>query len=536
MPEHQTEAMPSGLRRPRDTAAGADTAVVIGLALIFLLLCVFVQYSTGAWNAAFTAYPDEPSHFLSSVMIRDYFASGMTSSPLSFARNYYSHYPFFAVGYWPPFYYVVTAFTFLVLGVGRAQALLVSALAAAGSATMLVILLRKRCGLVIAACAGFVFLSLPEVQHWFSAVMTDEMVAFLCLAAGVRLLIYLDRPTAGNAVFCGLCCACAVLTKYSAAYICVVPLAACILLRRFDIVKKRSFFILHATIAAIAGPWILATMHGIAVGLPAAQSESMTKRIESSVRLAFGIFPLSLMIVVLLGLVMLIALRTKWRQDLVIVALLCLGSFSLLIASPVDPEPRYFLGIAASILALAFAGWVAALNRTRSKTIAPGMAVALAILFLPTHLGKFPRAPDSPIGPIVKVVTSNPAWAGKRIVVAPDFEGPMIAEFAIHDHARPGYTLLRPSKLFSSEDWFGKHYISRYDSVQELAASFSQSNPADLIVWHSRPSYALRTHERLMDQMLSGGSLSWRKSASLPSSASDGSAWSVYEFVPGQPY
>jgi 4-amino-4-deoxy-L-arabinose transferase-like glycosyltransferase len=529
MPELQTEAKPSGLKRLRDIAP-------FGLSLLFLLLCVLVQYSTGAWSAAFTAYPDEPSHFISSVMIRDYFASGMTSSPMSFARSYYSHYPFFAVGYWPPFYYLVTAITFLVLGVGRAQALVVSALAAAGSATMLVILLRKRCGLVIACCASFVFLSLPEVQHWFSAVMTDEMVAFLCLAAGVRLLIYLERPTAGNAVFCGICCACAVLTKYSAAYICVVPVATCLLLRRFDIMKKPSFLILHATFAAVAGPWILATMHGMATGLPSVQSDPVTTRIVSSACIAFSVFPLPLMIFVLLGLVALILLHTTWHADVVVIALLFVGSFSLVIASPVDPEPRYFLGTAAALLALAFAGWAAALNRTNASAVVSALAVVLTIAFMATHLGAYPRTPNSPIGSIVRAVISNPAWAGKRIIVASDFEGPMIAEFAVQDHARPGYMLLRPSKLFSDEDWFGKRYVSRYDSVQKLAASFTRKNPADLIIWHSRPSYVLRTHERLMEQMLNGNSLSWRKSASLPVAGSDGSTWSVYEFVSGEAY
>lgn len=521
MPEHQKGPQPSR---------------TIGLFVIFLALCLLVQYSTGAWNAAFTAYPDEPSHFISSVMIRDYFISGMISSPMSFARNYYSHYPFFAVGYWPPFYYLVTALTFLVLGVGRAQALAVSAFAAAGSATMLVILLRKRCGWIVASCAGFVFLGLPEVQHWFSAVMTDGMVAFLCLAAAVRLLIYLDRPTFGNAVFCGICCACAVLTKYSAAYICVVPLAACILLRRFDIVKKPSFIALHATFVILAGPWVLATMRGVATGLPSVQSDPMATRIVSSARIAFSIFPLPLMIFVLLGLIALIVFRAGWQPDVVVITLLGLGSFSLLIVSPVDPEPRYFLGIAAALLTLAFAGWVAALSRANAGAVVPALAVVLTIVFTATHLGVYPRPPNSSILSVVRAVTSNPAWAGKRIVVASDLEGPMIAEFAIQDHARPGFTLLRPSKLFSDEDWFGKHYVSRYDSVQKLAASFAGINPADLIVWHSRPSYALQTHERLMDQMLSGGSLSWRKSASLPVAGGDGSTWCIYEFVPGKAY
>lgn len=536
MPEQQTEARPSQLQRLRGTAAGADAAPVIILSLIFLAMCLLVQYSTGAWNAAFTAYPDEPSHFLSSVMIRDYLASGLRMSPLAFAKNYYSHYPFFAVGYWPPFYYIVTALTFLVLGVGRAQALLVSAIAAAGSAAMLVILLRKRCGLILAGCAGFVFLSLPEVQHWFSAVMTDEMVAFLCLAAAVRFLIYLERPTFGNAIFCGLCCAFAVLTKYSGAYICIVPVAACLLLRRFDIMKKPSFIVLHATFAIVALPWVVATMHGISVGLPDVQSGPIATRIVSSIHLTFGIFPLPLLIVVLLGLTTLVALRTAWREDLIVISLLGLGSFSLLVASPVDPESRYFLGIAAAVLALAFAGWQAALNRTGRRSASSAIAVVLTIAFVASYIGVYPRESGSPIASIVREVTSNPAWAGKRIIVASDFEGPMIAQFAIQDHARPGYMLLRPSKLFSSEDWFGKHYISRYDSVQKMAASFSATNPADLIIWHSRPSYVLRTHERLMDQMLSGGSLSWRKLPLPPVAGGDGSTWSVYEFVPGQAY
>jgi len=515
-------------------------AAVVALSALFLLLCLLVQHSTGAWNAAFTAYPDEPSHFISSVMIHDYFVSGMTTSPMSFARNYYNHYPFFAVGYWPPFYYLVTALSFLILGVGRAQALFVSALAAAGSASLLVILLRKRCGLVVAACSGFMFLSLPEVQHWFTAVMTDEMVVFFCLAAGVRLLIYLDRPTSFNAIFCGVCCACAVLTKYSGAYICVVPVAACILLRRFDVMKKPSFAVLYATFALVAGPWILATMKGIAVGLPAVQNDPIASRVASSLRFTLGVFPLPLMIFVLLGIVLLLvfpaAQPATSRADLVILALLCLGSFSLLIVSPVEPEPRYFLGVAAALLALSLGGWAAATNRTHSEPILSALAVVLTIAFMATHLGVYPRPADSPISSMVRAGTANPAWAGKRIVVASDLEGPMIAEFAIQDHARPGYVLLRPSKLFSDEDWFGKHYVSRYDSVQKLAASFSGTNPADLIVWHSRPSFALKTHERLMDQMLSGGSLSWRKSLSLPASGGDGSTWCVYEFVPGQAY
>src|SRR5712692_1215352 len=116
----------------------------IGVAASFLLLCVFIQGFTGAWDAPFFAYPDEPSHFVGAVMVRDYLASGLSSNPYEFARNYYSHYPFFAVGYWPPLFYVLTGFWFLCFGVGKSQALLLSAGAAAGMAWILYGLVRKR--------------------------------------------------------------------------------------------------------------------------------------------------------------------------------------------------------------------------------------------------------------------------------------------------------------------------------------------------------------------------------------------------------
>src|ERR1700691_305765 len=119
----------------------------------FLLLCLFVQGSTGAWNASFDSYPDEAGHFVGAVMARDYLASGFSSNPIDFAGQYYQHYPFFGVGYWPPLFYVLTGLWFLATGVGRFQALLVSAGAAAGMAWMLYTLVRKRAGFIGGFCA-----------------------------------------------------------------------------------------------------------------------------------------------------------------------------------------------------------------------------------------------------------------------------------------------------------------------------------------------------------------------------------------------
>ena len=95
--------------------------------------CLAVQGFSGTWSAGFGAYPDEASHFVGAVMVRDWLASGRWFTPLESARNYYAHYPFFAVGYWPPLFHISTGLWLLVAGVGRQQALLIPAIFAAGT-------------------------------------------------------------------------------------------------------------------------------------------------------------------------------------------------------------------------------------------------------------------------------------------------------------------------------------------------------------------------------------------------------------------
>lgn len=158
----------------------------------------------------------------------------------------------------------------------------------------------------------------------------------------------------------------------------------------------------------------------------------------------------------------------------------------------------------------------------------------LAAGVMATHLDAYRKPPESPIGRIVKTVVSDPSWSGRRIMVASDLEGAMIAEFAAQDLHRPGHELLRPGKLLARQDWFGHGYVSRYQTVEEMAAWFA-ANPVALIVWHSRPPSLLRTHERLMGEMLSRDSLSWHKIALFPQTGGDGSTWSIYEFVSPKP-
>src|SRR5579864_1999865 len=104
--------MGSGLR----PGLGLAAAVVLG----YWILVAAFQYFSGSANAAFGGYPDEPSHYLSGLMVRDYLVSHWPAQPLAYAANYYTHLPFIAVGYWPPLFYGLEGIWMTVFGYQRA--------------------------------------------------------------------------------------------------------------------------------------------------------------------------------------------------------------------------------------------------------------------------------------------------------------------------------------------------------------------------------------------------------------------------------
>jgi hypothetical protein len=125
---------------------------------------------------------------------------------------------------------------------------------------------------------------------------------------------------------------------------------------------------------------------------------------------------------------------------------------------------------------------------------------------------------------IVQAVTEQPEWTGKRILVAPDMEGSMIAEFVARDPRRPSYWLRRPSKRFASLDWFGGHYSARFSSASELMDEL-RADPVDLVIWHNIPIASQRMHEQQMQEALTRSPSDWQPLATFGS-------WTIYRYVP----
>ncbi|MGA2184808.1 MAG: glycosyltransferase family 39 protein [Bryobacteraceae bacterium] len=512
----------------RDAAPAATKWYGVWSLTFYLLVSLCIQWATGAWDASFVTYPDEPSHFVSSVMVHDYLVHGLSRNPMEFAQQYYKHYPFFAVGYWPPLFYILMGLWFMVVGVGRLQALLLVAAIASGCAWLVSVLVRRRTGDTAAFCAGLIFLTLPEVQLWFCAVMVDQTVVLFSLAAAVFVIRYFERPNWPNAVGFSVCAALTVLTKYSGLYVCALALGALFLLRRFDLLRLRSFWAQPVLLSALVAPWILWTAHLATVGLPQERPGAFVVRSIAFIRESFRIFPPILLALVILGLLVLVVRRRAWRADMAVVALYAVLLIGFLLASPVGAERRYLQPAAAALLVLSFEGWWTFVSAAMLRGAAWVKAVpALVLLVTAAICGmqvlRFRRIPNYPIRSVVRAITEQPAWSGKQILVAPDMEGAVIAEFVAEDPHRPSYWLRRPSKNFASLDWFGGHYTRRFSSTRELMDEL-RAHPVDLLIWHAIPADSLRPHERQMQETLLTSPAFWRPITSFGS-------WSIYQYI-----
>jgi hypothetical protein len=65
----------------------------IAYSLAFTALCLLVQVVSGGYQSDRGQTNDEAAHFVSSLMIFDYVFGHLGENPMSFAKNYYAHFP-----------------------------------------------------------------------------------------------------------------------------------------------------------------------------------------------------------------------------------------------------------------------------------------------------------------------------------------------------------------------------------------------------------------------------------------------------------
>jgi Dolichyl-phosphate-mannose-protein mannosyltransferase len=487
--------------------------------VLYFGLLVSMQRHLGAPQAEFggTEFPDEASHYISGLMFHDYLVQGMPQWPVRYATSYYIHIPYFAVGYWPPMFYVAESVWMICFGSARGEVLLLTALISALIAALLFFTTRGIVGAPAAFGIGLLFLLAPVVQQSGTAIMTDLPVALGTFVSILALARYVDSGSVKDAVLFGVLASCTILTKSSGFVLGALPPAAVLLTGRFHLFKRSSFWLMGIVVVVICGPWFLFTRDLISIGFV-----GIAKTFTGS----FLFFSLALWhnLGLLLALSLLGAWRLVTRRPLgglnaicMVVPVVAVLFFAI---SPTANEPRYLIAAFPPLLVLAASGfqWIAqaAAGRHASGRIVTPVLMAILVAGAAwAWLFDFPPIFPSPFRQSAEFVTSHPYEA---VLVNTDFEGPQIAEIASLEQRRArGRYLIRPSKMFARMNWMGSFYECRYKTPEEIETVI-ENLPVDLVILRREPAPTALLHERLLHQaVFETFSDRWRKVYSVSS-------------------
>jgi hypothetical protein len=453
-------------RTPGRFGAAFRSADPLVFAAMFAIV-ILTQLVTGAYTQSIGGYADEPGHFMSGLLIRDYIAAGLPWPPMSWAEAYYAHHPTLGIGYWPPLFYMAEAGWMLLFGYSRTSMLLFIAVICAALQYLLFRAARNHFGFATALGVATALPLIPAVAWSNSMIMTDVFVTLVAFAATLALGRCLETPSLKNGLLFGMLFGLALLTKLSAAFVLLAVPLAIVISRRFDILRRPALWIAAAVVCVTAGPWFLGMSHFTTRGLlpDHATHHFFVALKEYGEMLYKSTGPIVLVLAVAGGVV--ITLQKTQPYVWAAIAAHTVAVALLLAVSPVYMEARYAIAAMPAMLLLA--------AMTVSRLLAgarPAFRVAAITLVClsPVQLAEPVRvAVRNPAVHTAAKRLSEIALPGDAVLVSSDrFEGAMVAELATLEPRRPGRVTLRASKVFADMDWNATRYNLRFGSDSQL--------------------------------------------------------------------
>jgi len=446
------------------------SALLVAVLLAGLILAL--QVASGAYHCEIGE--DESSHYISGLMLHDYLATGLGQSPLGFLRTFYAHYPLVGIGHWPPFYYLLEAAWMLVFSPDRASVLLLSAAVTLATALVLYASLARRMGPLVAAVAAGIFVAAPIVQAGSQTVMLDVPTALACLLAMLAYVRYLANARARDAVLFALLAFVAMMVKGNGACLALLPPCAVLIGRRFDLLRRGTFWLPLPIVGVLAAPWYWLTYARAAAGFRFAWGFDFTL-LATSWNLRFLRESLGLPIVLLAaaGFVLVVARPRRAGGLAVGAAALFAAVWIFQVVVPAALQDRYLAPALPPLLILAAHALAAILERLAPARLRPPLlAGLLGLAFLLTS-ADLVRKQHHGVIEAVQQILAHPTQGNPAVLIAADSlqEAEAIVEIAMHDSNRPNLFAVRGSRLLGGGGYNNQDYEPRFQSTAEVMAA-----------------------------------------------------------------
>ena len=442
--------------------------------LFFGVVLVLIQWAGGAWTAEFDGYPDEASQFVTGRMIWQYLRVLPKENWISWAAQYYIHYPKVAVGKWPPGYHIAEALWSLPFGSSRISAMWLQWLLGLTALFGLYMLVRRQMPLWVTWGILAFAVASPVFQEGLQQTMSELgclLCAILFMHAVVRLLESPDR-LAISSVFIAF--AAAALTKGTAVSIAPVPVIAALATGRGFPWRSFKWQLIAGALVLIACLlWFAFTTD---VAYWGGMTGSLPWPIPKLPRLAGWGF----LIVAALGVT---------RQPLAVVSASMIAS-AIAVSWFVRAmnEPRHWIMVLPAVLILS--GYAL----TRSRPLVRGFVLVPAVLLFP-----WVWYHQIPTG-YVDFLRQLPLPA--RMLISSGYnsgEGAWITEVSINERY-PGSVVMRATKILSELSWNGEDYRLLVHSSDEVKKRLDEL--AINLVILDAPALFERPDQALLKNML----------------------------------
>ena len=516
------------------TSLRSNAAVFVSL----FLLVVLLQWMSGAYRSEFGGYPDEPAHYATSVMVRDYILSGHYSSPMQFAANYYRHYPKIAFGHWPPLLYAIQGLWMVLFSESRASVLLELALSTATAAYLLFWVARRFYGFRAGVLSAVLLTCLPIIQVYSNEEMAESLLLITTFCSALFFFRYLENHRWQDSFWFGIFCSLAILTKGNGWALVMIPPIAILLTRQWLLLRTWAFWIPVPVVGLLCMPWQVMTLEMAQRGWTGGAKPNVPYTLQALAEFAYitkDLVGWAILLLAALGFVyrIILAVRTKSVRpvDAVMFGLI----FSMWVFHSVVPagvEARKLINALPGILLFALAGgqWLgqAFSARVRSGShayIYPAIA-ASAVVFFCVETFTVPKEQHYGFTELSSYIESQPELKDAVILVSSEWdgEGLLISELMMQDR-RPGHTVLRANKLLSSSDWTGKATEILCSSTGELMQILTKKR-VRAVVLDTYPKRQIYRHNELILEAIRAYPDQWR----LRSTFGDGKI-QIYDFL-----
>lgn len=493
---------------------------------IFIYLVVlFFQCEEVAFTNEFGGHPDEAAHYVTGLMVSDYLSSVFNNAqdPLTYAKNYYYHYPKVAFGHWPPVFYIMQGGWSFIFGSSRISILLLIGLMTSLLGFTIYKTICKFIDQKIAMVAGIAFISLPLVRQYSGMVMAEIPLSLLSFLAVLFFFQYLEKEKTRDALLFSLFSIGAILTKGNALALALLPPLAIAFSGHFHVVKLPGFWVSGLLVAVICGPIYYLTF-SLAQDTWAGSSSSFAYALECLERYPESLFRTLgyfLSIFSLLGFALaFIGPLIKYKIDAfwATIGAYAIGVFVFHMIVPSSIEARNMIMLLPALILFAAFGILSLikfLNSMRTSKHGKGVIIIfIGILIFGEAYGKNYTTRFSGFksvsNQIVNHSFANDIKRAVLIVSDSSGEGMFIADMAMKGE-KFGHVVLRGSKVLAESDWIGKNYRSLYHDPDEVMAYLYGIPVSFIVVDHSYHQERDSLHFVVLKKMLVQNPGIWKR-------------------------